>query len=433
MAEVLVVGDWHLASVTAAGLLRLGYTVSSRPDDPDVADEVAAAELAGGSRAAGEPEITELLTAARDRGDLRLLSGAEEADLAAGRAELTVIAYDSRTAADGTAIDERPVRSATAALRAAGRTGPVIVMSQIRAGTGDAVLRAAGLPPDSPDLVHIPENLRLGRSLQDFLQPHRLVVGCNAEPPEAVRRLVDRLDSPNPLRMSLVEAELVKHGTNAYLAACITLANDLGTIAGHLGADPATVLNGVRADARVAPSAPMRPGEPYSGATLQRDVRALWEHGEPIGRDGLFRAISQSNAVHSLGPLAVLDRRLDGLAGRRVCLLGLTYKPGVSTLRDSPGLRLARELTAHGVEVDAFDPVADTTDLPGIRRHASLAAAADDTDCVVLIVEHEAFTTPSVFADLRPRNRMLLRLTGGEPHSRVPTPAGWLSIDPWRG
>jgi UDPglucose 6-dehydrogenase len=268
--------------------------------------------------------------------------------------------------------------------------------------------------------------------MTDFLHPARVVVGCHGDrPPRAVADLLAALEPGRTLIMTLVEAEMVKHGTNAYLAFCITLANDLGVIAGHLGADPLVVMDGVRADERVAERAPLRPGEAYAGATLTRDVRALWEHGEPIGRDGLFRAISNANSVHALLPMAVLDRVLDGLAGRRICLLGLTYKPGVSTLRDSPGLRLGRELQAQGAAVTAYDPLAEQDDLGGVLRHATFAGAARDADCVVLVVEHEDFAGPAVFEGAAPRGNLLLRLTGAERHSRVPTPAGWRSVDPW--
>lgn len=428
---VLVVGDWHLASVTVAGLVEAGYRVTLRAGRPWEEDRAAAAEVLAGRRAAGEPGVAEVMARAVAAGGIRTVEGANATYAAAATAGLIVVAFDSRTAPDGSMTDDRPASSAEHLLRAPGRTAPVLLTSQVRAGTCDAVLAAAGAPPDS--LVHAPENLRLGRALDDFLRPHRLVLGCAAdELPPAVQELAGRLEAGKVLRTGLVEAELIKHGTNAYLAACVTLANDLGAVAAWLGGDPRTVLEGVRADERVAASAPLRPGGPYSGATLQRDVRALWEQGEPLARDGLFRAISASNAVHALAPLAVLDRRLEGLRGRRICLLGLTYKTEVTTLRDSPALALAHELSAQGAEVTAFDPVADPEPTPGLRRHADLAAAADGADCLVLVVEHRAFASPGLLAPLRPRRPLLLRLSGAEADSRVATPPGWQSIDRWQ-
>ncbi|MFD5625700.1 UDP binding domain-containing protein [Streptomyces sp. NPDC127072] len=465
MPDVLLVGDWHLASVTAAGLTRLGYTVHVRPDAVETPgragfgaleapgragfdavetpgqapfsaletpDRAAFDALARGHRCGDEPEVAGILAAARENGTLRPVLDEAQAAEVLRHADMSLVVHDTGTAADGTVTDLRPVAALRQLLGDHGRRGPVVVASQLRAGTCDAALADAGLPADSPDLIHIPENLRLGRAVSDFLQPARTVVGCNSPHlPQAVRDLLDRLGSRDELHMRLVEAELVKHGTNAYLALCITLANDLGTVAAHLGADPVTVLDGVRADERVAAGAPLRPGEPYAGATLHRDVRALVEHGEPIGRDGLFRAVAHANAVHALAPLAALDKHLEGVAERTVCLLGLTYKPGVSTLRDSAALRLADELHAQGARVTAYDPIAETADLPDMQRRTTFTEAAADADCVVLTVEHPAFTDPAFFESATPRHALLLRLTGTERRSRVPTPHGWRSVDLW--
>lgn len=432
MPDVLLVGDWHLASVTATALVQLGYTVHLRPDPLQTTDTEAFDTFARGERSADEPGVAETLTAAADRGTLRPVRHKEQAADVLRTAKLSIVAHDTATATDGTVTDPRPAAALRELLSHPDRTGPVVVLSQLRAGTCDAALHDAGLTAGTTDLVHLPENLRLGRAVTDFLRPARTVVGCNApELPTAVRDLLDLLAPTNELRMSLSEAELVKHGTNAYLALCITLANDLGTIAGSLGADPATVLDGVLADNRVADTAPLRPGEAYAGATLHRDVRALVEKGLPVGRDGLFRAIAHSNAVHALAPLAKLDKELDGISGRTVCLLGLTYKPGVSTLRDSPALRLGRELTAQGASVTAYDPIAEHTDLGAIRRATTLAEAVDGAHCTVLTVEHPAFSDPALFEAARPRRTLLMRLTGAERRSHVPTPPGWKSVDPW--
>ncbi|MEW2297886.1 UDP binding domain-containing protein [Streptomyces sp. NPDC006743] len=434
MPDVLLVGDWHLASVTAAGLLRLGYAVHVRPDALDAAADEAFDTFARGERCAGEPEVAQSLTAAHGAGALRPVLNEERTAEVLRKAVLTLVAHDTATAVDGTLTDPRPPTALRELLAHPDRGGPVVALSQLRAGTCDAALSDTGLPADSADLVHLPENLRLGRALSDFLRPARTVVGCNApELPGPVSELLDLIASVNELRMTLAEAELVKHGTNAYLALCITLANDLGTIAGSLGADPVTVLDGLRADDRVADRAPLRPGEAYAGATLHRDVRALMEQGRPIGRDGLFRAIAHSNAVHALAPLARLDRELEGVGGRTVCLLGLTYKPGVSTLRDSPALRLGRELTTQGASVTAYDPIAEQVDLGEIHRATTLAEAVAAAHCTVLMVEHPAFTEPDLFKGVQPRRPLLMRLTGTERRTRVPTPPGWRSVDPWSG
>ena len=424
MGEVVVVGDWPLASVTSAGLLNLGYSVRGWDRDRDAREVL---ETLGGT--AGEPGVADVLATAAADGRYVVLADEVDLDQALGGAGLVVVAYDSRTTVDGE-IDDSRSEDAVRALLERGVSGPAIMLcSQVRAGTCERLLRSSGLPADSQALVHVPENLRLGSALEDFLHPERLVVGCDApELPPAVAELVARWKARDIRRVRLVEAELVKHGTNVFLSMCIVFANDLGWIARELGADPVAVTEAVRADSRVSPKAPLRPGQAYAGATLQRDVRALWEVGELFGRDTLFAAVSRSNASHALAPVALLDRILDGLYQRRVCLLGLTYKPGIATLRDSPALRLAKELTAFGCTVTAHDPHAEQIALDAVDRHCTVSSAAAEADCVVLVTAHEEYRSLDL-GSLPVRRPNLLNLCAAASNLRGHD--GWQLHDMW--
>ena len=418
MPSAVVLGDWHLASVTAAGLTRLGYRTLVWAGDPQVT-----LALIRGERSAGEPEVATLLAA----GDCQPVVGERQLAGALASADLGFVAFDSATSSDGSVIDDRPAEAVRQIWRLTDGSCPVVLSSQVRAGLCDALLVELSGSRDDSWLVHLPENLRLGRALADFIHPERLVVGCNGTPPDAVREFTDQLDE-QPIRLRLAEAELVKHGTNAFFALCITFANDVGWIARELGADAGRVLAAVRADPRIGDRAPLRPGDAYSGSTLQRDVRALCELGRPAGRDGLFDAVSRANAVHGMAAVAVLDRLLDGLQGRAVCLLGLTYKPNVSTLRDSPALRLAAQLRQHGCRVTAYDPVAEP--LPpesGIERSPTLAGAVAGTDCVVLVTAHDGLR-PAELAATEP-GRLLFDLTGSGATTNLWS--GWQVLDLW--
>ncbi len=417
MPSAVVLGDWHLASVTAAGLVRLGYRVRLWAGDPPTTLAVVR-----GERAAAEPEVAQLLAT----GDCQPIEDENLLGAALGAAALAFVAFDSASASDGTVADSRPADAVRRIWQLTGGGCPIVLSSQVRAGSCDALLAELAGGSADPRLVHLPENLRLGRALADFTHPQRLVVGCNDNLPEPVREFIDRLGTTQPIRLRLAEAELVKHGTNAFLALCIAFANDLGWIARSLGADAGRVLGAVRADQRVGDQAPLRPGDAYSGATLQRDVRALCGLGRPVGRDSLFDAISRANAVHAMAAVAVLDRLFDGLAGRAVSLLGLTYKPNVSTLRDSPALRLAAQLHQHGCRVTGYDPVAEP--LPsasGIERSPSLAAAVAGVDCVVLVTAHDELRTADLGAT-EPGRRLLFDLTGS-----ARAPDGWQVLDLW--
>lgn len=422
MPNAVVLGDWHLASVTAAALVELEHRVRVWAGDTDTT-----LALLRGERAAAEPGVARALDPAAD--GCEPVRGQEDLAVAVGSANLAVVAFDSATAVDGTMTDERPAEAVRLVWQLSGGRCPVVVSSQVRAGTCDALLEELAGTRDDPRLVYLPENLRLGTALADFLSPARLVVGCNGPPPPAVTELTGRIHVEEPIHLRLVEAELVKHGTNAFLAMCIAFANDLGWIARGLGASAAPVLAAVQADPRIGSQAPLRPGDAYSGATLERDVCALRGRGETVGRDGLFAAISRSNTVHGMAAVGILDRVLDGLDGRKVCLLGLTYKPNVSTLRDSPALRLAPMLVAHGARVTAFDPVAETLMPPSpFERFATMREATAGADCVILMTPHDAIEL-CVLASCQPARLMLLDATNAG--RGVHVPPAWTLLDLW--
>lgn len=421
-ADTVVVGDWHLASVTAAGLVELGYRV-----DVWAGDAESTQALVRGERAAGEAGIAQRLGSAG--GNCRPLTDEHQLTVSVGAAGFVLIAFDSSTTRDGAMIDRRPTDAVRQVWQASAGKCPILLSSQVRAGTCDDLLRELAGTTDDDRLVHVPENLRLGVALSDFLAPERLVLGCNGTPPAPIAQFIRRLRAGQLIDLRLIEAELVKHGTNAFLAMCIAFANDLGWIARGLGADAGPVLDAVRADPRVGRQAPLRPGDAYSGATLQRDVRALDEHGRPFGRDGLFAAVSRSNAVHGLAAVSVLDRMLDGVDGRSVCLLGLTYKPNVSTLRDSPALRLAEQLALQGCRVTAYDQIAEPLpDTSAIERCVSMDDAVAGVDCVMLMTPHDDIRLAELAAT-RPTRALLFDVCGA---GTAQAPAGWHSVGLWQ-
>src|SRR5262249_55884563 len=138
----------------------------------------------------------------------------------------------------------------------------------------------------------------------------------------------------DPVRVRLASAEMTKHATNAYLALCIAFANDLAWLSLETGADPDEVTASLRADPRVAPTAPLRPGTAFSGATLSRDLEVLRALGAAHERPDLFDAVIRSNERHAHLPVSWLEAELNTLRGRDIAVAGLTYKPGTSTVRD---------------------------------------------------------------------------------------------------
>ena len=203
--------------------------------------------------------------------------------------------------------------------------------------------------------------------------------------------------------MSWESAELSKHAVNAFLASSISFANEVADLAEVTGADVREVMQVLRRDRRIGPQAFLDPGPGFSGGTLARDVQTLRGLG---ARASLPTRLLDAALEVNRGRLARLTERVagacGGLRGATIALLGLTYKPGTSTLRRSASLEFAARLTRAGAHVRAHDPQvhAPTPETIGVTLAADPYEAAQAADAVVLMTPWPEFRALD-FARLR--------------------------------
>jgi UDPglucose 6-dehydrogenase len=381
MARLAVVGLWHLGCVAAAALAQLGHSV--RATDPD---RKTLRKLQQGVPPVHEPGLAEALAEQMREGRLAFCSSESEAFT---NAEYIFLTFD-------TPVDENdqsnlaPIFVACDTIAWDALAGvQIVVMSQVPVGTCEQLIgrlrvRAPRLPFS---LVYLPENLRLGQALQTFLQPDFLLVGAeDAASVERLWPLFAGMTAPR-LTMSLRSAEMSKHALNAFLATSISFVNELADLAEACGVDVRDVVRVLRHDRRIGPLAFLNPGPGFSGGTLARDVQTLRRLAGDAGRStAQLDATLAVNAARLPSLVQKLARACGGLRGRRVGLLGLTYKPGTNTLRRSHALELARMLLAEGAEVQAFDPQVNhpLSDPQGLVLCADAYQAAEAADAVVL-------------------------------------------------
>ncbi|MBV9126891.1 MAG: UDP-glucose/GDP-mannose dehydrogenase family protein, partial [Verrucomicrobia bacterium] len=242
--------------------------------------------------------------------------------------------------------------------------------------------------------AYSPENLRLGKALEIFRQPDRVVVGARADDAET-RRVLGALFAPfaadRIVWMSPESAEMTKHGINAFLALSVTFANEIARLCERVGADAREVEAGLKSESRIGPKAYLRPGGAFAGGTLARDVVALTQLAAANGeRADLIAAILTSNDAHKNWALGRLRALLGAsLAGAEIAVLGLTYKPGTDTLRRSGAVELAHALLKNGATVRAYDPAvrALPPELAGATFCATPADALRNADAAVIATE----------------------------------------------
>jgi UDPglucose 6-dehydrogenase len=387
--EVAVIGLWHLGSVAAACLTKLGHRVVGVDDD---SNRVTA--LAHSHAPIYEPKLDDLLAegvaARRLRFTTEVVDAVAEADAVVVTHDTSVTDQDE---ADISAI-LRTVEQVTPLLR---RNCLVAVMSQVPVGTS-AIIRQKvkrAKPHDSSEVVYIPENLRLGQAVDSFLFPDLMVVGAeDTYGHEAAEALFAGIES-KWVRTNLATAEMVKHAINAFLATSISFGNEIANLCQSVGADATQVASILHLDRRVGPHVPIDPGMGFAGGTLARDVRALQGLGaRNTYQPRLLDAVLMVNEEQNSLPLRWLIQIYGTLSGLRIGLLGLTYKPGTSTLRRSAAIDLIRKLVAEHAVVAASDPKADLSelaDLPRFQFSRDPYAAALNADALLLITPWPEF------------------------------------------
>jgi UDPglucose 6-dehydrogenase len=220
------------------------------------------------------------------------------------------------------------------------------------------LLARAGAAGGRFAVVCNPEFLREGEAVDDFLRPHRIVVGC--DDPEAAAPVLDlyrTVDAP-VLVTDCASAELVKYASNAFLATKVSFVNALAELCEAVEADVGHVSAGMGLDPRIGPEF-LHPGPGFGGPCLPKDAAALLSTVEAVGcQFDVLRATIATNH-RQRGRMVDKIRRAAGgsLFGAPVAVWGLTFKAGTDDVRDSPALTVIAGLLREGATVRAHDPV----------------------------------------------------------------------------
>jgi UDPglucose 6-dehydrogenase len=385
--KLAVFGLWHLGTVTAACTAAAGIPTVAVDLDPE-----RIARLSEGEPPLYEPGLAELI-----RSGLASRTLAFSVDVTAvSDTDVVWVCHD-------TPVDEEDRADVDAVLRQKEALFPhlkdgavVLVSAQLPVGSvgklEQAFARQAGGRIVS--FACSPENLRLGKAIEVFQNPGRIIVGTRGGQARPVLEPLLKTFCQNLVWMSVESAEMVKHGLNSFLALSVTFANEIATLCEQVGADAADVEKGLRSDPRIGPGAYIRPGPAFAGGTLARDVQFLRSLGKRHGLSlPVIEGVIESNQHHSAWAYRQLSRTLKPLSGRTIGVLGLAYKPGTSALRRSPSVELIRALLKDGAGVHAFDPHVSSLpdELKPVRLCVDARSAASGVDALVLGNESPEF------------------------------------------
>ncbi len=238
------------------------------------------------------------------------------------------------------------------------------------------------------------ETLIFGRALERALEPERYIVGAAepAEPfPAPYARLLEGFGCPI-LRMRYESAELAKISINLFLISTVTTTNMLAEVCERIGADWEEIAPALRLDRRIGQHAYLAPGLGISGGNLHRDLVTILalgqERGAEVGQAAIFRRDSDYRRDWVLR--LVSREVLSANPGARLALWGLAYKPNTQSIKNSPSLRLIRQL--EKASISAYDPVVRVPDgFPRVRQAESAAAACQGADALVIMTPWDEF------------------------------------------
>lgn len=390
MKNIAVVGTGYVGLVTGTCFADLGNKITCL----DI-DEAKIEKLRQGGVPIYEPGLNELIQRNVKAGRLLFTTSYAEA---LADADFVFICVGTPSGVDGEA-DLRYVKMAAESV-AQTMDHPLTIVnkSTVPVGTGDWVADIIHRnQPVAIDfaVVSCPEFLREGSAIRDFMNPDRVVLGSMSQ---NAADLVAQLHLP--LRAPIIvtdlrTAEMIKYASNAFLATRISFINEIATICERLGADVREVAAGMGYDKRIGPHF-LNAGLGYGGSCFPKDVKAL-EHMALVqgAHPALLHAVMEINRDARRWAVITLRTLLGGtLAGKRIGLLGLAFKPDTDDLREAPAMELAHMLQTERALVSGYDPVAMEMAAklnPELHLAEDAYELAEGADALIVVTEWNEF------------------------------------------
>jgi len=394
--KISVLGSGYVGTTVAACFADLGHEVVAIDVDEDVV-----ATLSAGQSPIHEPGLEELL--ANTVGDT-LTATTEYSALQ--DTEVTFLAVSTPSRADGS-IDTSIIESAASSLGAAiaDQSTPqqVVVKSTVVPGTTENVIApliaeaSGGTVGEDFEIGMNPEFLREGSAVTDFLEPDKVVLGAETDRARGTMRavyepLLERAET-TVVETGIREAEMIKYANNAFLAGKISLMNEIGNVCKEYGVDAYEVADAIGLDERIG-RAFLDSGVGWGGSCFPKDVRAIIAAARAVGYEPtLLESAIEVNEKQPRRLLALLDEHVD-VAGERVAVLGLAFKPGTDDVRESRAIPVIEGLRDRGAHVVGYDPIATERmreRFPDLEYAESAGAALDGAIAALVVTEWDEF------------------------------------------
>ena len=397
--KIAVIGTGYVGLVTGTCFAETGNDVICVDIDKNKVDK-----LASGQITIYEPGLEKIFL--RNQKENRLHFTTSLAD-GIKDAKIIFLALPTPPGEDGSA-DLKYILGVAKDLGALIKEGDykiIIDKSTVPVGTAEKVTKALlgnGGIEGTFDIVSNPEFLREGVAVEDFMKPDRVVIGTSSE---KAKKVLSDLYAPfvrqgNPvIFMDEKSAELTKYAANSFLATKITFMNEIAQLCELLGADVDMVRRGIGSDERIGRRF-LFPGIGYGGSCFPKDVQALAKSSTEVNYNfKILDAVMEVNEKQKLHLIPKINAWFNNnLAGKKIALWGLAFKPNTDDIREAPALYIIDTLVNAGATVTAFDPEAMKNVKEVIGDKISYAedqySALDGADALIIATEWSEFRTP---------------------------------------
>ncbi len=383
MMKITVIGTGFVGVVSAAVYASFGHSVIGL----DV-DERKIEALRKGKVPFYEPQLQELLLEQQAHGNLTFTT---DYRVAISEAEIIIIAVGTPSASDGQA-DLKYLFSAIDSLAPHLKENAIIVVkSTVPPGTlGLVTERLQALTQTPFFTASVPEFLKEGTAVQDTLQPDRVVIGAtDASVFAKLEELHKPLNAP-VIKVTPESAQMAKYAANNYLAVRITFANQIADLCEKNGADIQEVIAAISPDKRIGKHY-WYPGFGYGGSCFPKDVKELAAYSRSVGEStNLFNKVNELNEDRIEKLMTQFEKQVGGWSGKKVAVLGLSFKPNTDDMREAPSLKVIPYLLSKGAQVVGFDPKAEwSIFMPNVAipQVESVASASRDADVIMALIE----------------------------------------------
>jgi UDPglucose 6-dehydrogenase len=399
--SISVIGTGYVGLCTAVGFASRGFNVLASTHDSEKAELIN-----HGVPPFYEPGLKEDLRKAVGKRNLRCVVGREEAVTST---DITFLAVGTPSQNDGS-IDlqliERSACEIGEAIRKKGEYHLVVIKSTVVPCTSEKTVKPLVERHSSKHcgvdfgLCMSPEFLREGSALEDTFFPDRLVIGehdkRSGDVLEGLYRAFHAEKMPPVLRTNLTTAEFIKYASNAFLATKISFINTIANICEETpGADVTVIAKGLGLDRRIGPLF-LNAGLGYGGSCFPKDVKALVSYSRTLGyHPSLLETVEDINETQPFKAVQLCKRLLGDLKGKRVAILGLSFKPDTDDMREARSIPVINGLLREGATVIAYDPAATrmarTVFDDNIHYAHSATECLRNADCCVLVTEWDEF------------------------------------------